>query len=81
MRQILVNCGQTVFAAAARQLIMRKTQEVHGLKYPAAIFQDYGHVSAPWRPHMLAISTYYLPGTNQPDSPVMQQARDAVQRI
>ena len=69
------------FAAAARQLIALKTREVHGLKYPAAIFEDHNHVSPSWRPHMLATSTYYLPGTNQPDSPVMQRARDALGRI
>jgi hypothetical protein len=68
----------TQFAAFARQLILLKNREVHGLKFPVAIFEDHKLVSPSWRPHMLATATYYLPGTSQPDSPVMQKARETV---
>ena len=66
------------FFSHARKQILQKTREVHGLKYPVAIFEDTQLVSPRWRPHLLAASTYYLPGSNQPDSPVMQKAREAI---
>ena len=69
------------FAAFARQLVLHKNREVHGLKYPVAIFEDHHLVSPSWRPHLLATATYYLPGSSQPDSPVMQKARETVRGL
>lgn len=69
------------FMTLARRLIFKKNQEVHGFKYPVAVFEDYELVSPMWRPHVLATSVYYLPGTAQPNSPVMQRARDAVRQL
>jgi hypothetical protein len=71
----------TQFADFARELILLKNREVHGLKYPVAIFEDHNLVSPTWGPHMLATSVYYLPGSSQPDSPVMQKAREIVRSV
>jgi hypothetical protein len=65
----------------ARRLIFRKGTDAHHYKYAAAIFEDYGLVSPAWRPHMLATSVYYLRGSGQPDSKVMQQAVEAVRKV
>lgn len=70
-----------VFMQAARRLIFMKSTEAHDYKYPAAIFEDYSLVDAKWRPHMLGATVYYLRGSSLPDSPVMQQARDAIRNL
>lgn len=57
-----------------RRLVFLKANEHHQLKWPAAIFEDYHHVSPEWRPHMLAASTYYLRGTEHSDSEVTARA-------
>ncbi|HEX5051414.1 MAG TPA: hypothetical protein VFZ65_06550 [Planctomycetota bacterium] len=64
--------------AQARQLIFRKATEEHEYKFPAAIFEDYRLVDARWRPHMLAAAVYFLRNASEPDSPVMQRAREAL---
>lgn len=69
------------FVAHARQQILRKNRDVHGLKYPIAVFEDYRLVSPIWRPLMLATATYYLPGSSQGDSTVMTRAREAIRSI
>ena len=63
-----------LFFDSARHLVFAKISEHHQLKWPAAIFEDYHHVSPEWRPHMLATSTYYLRGTGHKDSTVVQRA-------
>ncbi len=62
---------------AARHLINRKATEHHMVKWPAAIFEDYVHVSPAYRPHMLATSVYYLRGTGHRDSQVLARALSA----
>ncbi len=70
-----------VFERSARQLIFRKAADPHHYKYAAAIFEDYDLVSPEWRPHLLATSVYYLRGSETPDSPLMQQVREAVRTL
>jgi hypothetical protein len=65
----------------ARQLIFRKGTDAHHYKYAAAIFEDYELVSPKWQPHMLATSVYYLRGTNESDSKVMDRAVEALKRV
>ena len=69
------------FAAFARQIVLLKNREVHGLKYPVAIFEDHDLVSPSWRPHLLATATYYLPGSGLPNSPVMERAQETVRGL
>ena len=65
----------------ARRVLFRKGTDAHHYKYAAAIFEDFGLVSPAWRPHLLATSVYYLRGTNDPDSPVMKRAVEAVRKV
>jgi hypothetical protein len=70
-----------VLQRAALPVVFLKTREAHGYKYPAAVFEDVHLVAPRWRPHLLAASTYYVQGSQAPDSPLMQRARDAVKGI
>jgi hypothetical protein len=71
------------FQQAARQLLFRKVlaPDTHDIKYPVAVFEDFQWVSPEWRPHFVASSVSWLPGADRPDSPVWQEAREAVKRI
>lgn len=66
------------FMRAANQLLLTKAADAHDYKYAASIFADYHRVSPRWQPHMLATASYYLRGTNSPDTEVMKRAREAV---
>ena len=70
--------GATALVDAARSLICDKTDEVHHLKFAAAIFEDLALVDPRWQPHMLATATYYLRGSAHPDSEVVARAREAL---
>jgi hypothetical protein len=64
------------FQQAAERQVALKAGEIHDLKYPAALFEDCRLVSPQWRPHLLASSAYWLPGTERPDAPGVAQARE-----
>jgi hypothetical protein len=67
------------FAAAALRLVcLKATQNAHDVKFPAAIFENYEAVSREWRPHLLAASMHWLPGTRMEDNPGVKQAREAL---
>ena len=65
-----------VLAQAARRLVLLKGTDAHDYKYPVAAFEDYQVVSSRWRPQMLATAVYHLHSGSEPDSPVIQQARE-----
>ena len=69
------------FMRTAKRLIFIKGNEPHDYKYAAAVFEDYRLVSPEWQPHMLATAAYYLKGSTDPDSPLMQRAREAVRSL
>jgi hypothetical protein len=69
------------FMTAARRLVFAKADEPHYYKFPAALFEDCRLVSAAWRPHVLAATVYYLKAPDDPDSPVMRRAREAVRPL
>ncbi|MFP6584829.1 MAG: hypothetical protein VCD00_20010 [Candidatus Hydrogenedentota bacterium] len=66
---------------AARHQINRKATEHHMVKWPAAIFEDYHHISPQYRPQLLATSVYYLRGTGHRDSPILKRAIDASRKV
>ena len=72
--------GDPSFARAARTLLFNKVRDSHHFKYAAAAFEDLSLVDPAWQPHMLATSTYYLRGSEHPDSQVVQRARAALHR-
>jgi hypothetical protein len=64
---------------AARSLLPTKSSgDPHDIKFPVAIFEDLGLVSARWRPHLLSAAAFSFWGSDRPDSPVMQQVREAL---
>jgi hypothetical protein len=68
-----------VYMTAARAWLCRKASiDSHEFKPPAALFEDYELVTPAWRPRLLAASAHWLHGSQSEDSPVFQQAREAL---
>lgn len=71
-----------IFHNAALRLVPAKaTPDAHDVKFPIAIFEDQQTISPQWRPHLLAASVYWLQGSDKPDSPVIQQAQEAMRTL
>ena len=66
------------FFDAARHLIFTKGTDAHDFKFAASAFEDLTHASPAVRPQLLAASVFYLKGTRDPDSPLLQKAREAL---
>jgi hypothetical protein len=81
----LANQGAEVAAlymqAARNWLCAKAAIEAHEFKLPAALFEDYEFVSPPWRNRLLAAAAHWLHGRQSPDSPLLQQARQAIQKL
>jgi hypothetical protein len=69
------------YMSAVRQLIFAKADEPHYYKFPAALFEDYRLVSPEWQPQILAGTVSYIKGPADPDSSVIQRAREAVRSL
>ncbi len=67
--------------STARAFIARKATDAHDYKYPVAVFEDAGLVSAHWRPNMLAAAAYHVPGSATPDSPLMLRAAEVIRGL
>jgi hypothetical protein len=70
------------FRQNARRVLLLKIPDadIHHVKYPVSIFEDAARVTRIWRPHLLASSVYWLPGSDRRDSEVVQSAREALKR-
>jgi hypothetical protein len=66
---------------ARRWLCAKAAVEAHEFKLPAALFEDDELVSPTWRPRLLAASAHWLHGRQSPDSALLQQVRQALQRL
>ncbi|MCX7406528.1 MAG: hypothetical protein NTZ32_00410 [Planctomycetales bacterium] len=69
--------SQTFFDAA-RHLILTKGTDAHDYKFAASSFEDFANASPAVRPQLLAASVFYLKGTREPDSPLLQRTREAL---
>lgn len=68
--------------AAARRMILHKSNDSHQYKYGAAIYEEVGRASDPkWQGPLTAAAMAYTPGSATADSPVMRRARDAVKTV
>jgi hypothetical protein len=68
--------------AAARRMIFHKGRDSHDYKYGAAAWEECVLASDPkWRAPLAAAMMFNLPGSKTPDSPLMNQAREAVARV
>jgi hypothetical protein len=63
---------------AARRLIFRKGSDSHDYKFSSAVLEDYAHVSAGWRARYLAASVYWLKGSGDRDTRLVERARAAL---
>lgn len=71
------NPSHQLFLETAMQLMcIKSTAEVHDFKFPMALFENYDHVSADWKPYLLAASVHVLHGTTMEDSTIVKQARE-----
>jgi hypothetical protein len=67
---------------AARRMIFHKGTDSHDYKYGAAIWEECLASSDPgWQAPLAAAAMYYLPGAKTKDSPLMNRAREAVNRV
>jgi hypothetical protein len=64
--------------AAARRLVFTRATDTHDYKYPAAAFEDVSSVSSAWRPHMVAAAVLHIPAPANPESQLIQRAKEAV---
>jgi hypothetical protein len=69
--------AQTV-ADAARRLIFLKGTNSHDYKFSSAVLEDYKRLASPWRDRLLASSVYYLRGSGETDSGLVERTRSAL---
>jgi hypothetical protein len=68
--------------AAARRLIFHKANDSHQYKYGAASWEEARLATDPkWQAPLAAASLAYFPSSDLPNSPLMQRAADAIQRV
>ena len=61
-------------------LCQKASDDHHEYKFLAAILEDAALVSPNFQPHLLAASVHDFHGDRSPDHPVVQQAREALQK-
>lgn len=68
--------------AASRRLIFRKGRDAHDYKFGAASWEECVLTSNPrWRAPLAAAALFNFPGSQTPDSPLMEKARAAVKTV
>ncbi|WP_435009036.1 hypothetical protein P12x_000286 [Tundrisphaera lichenicola] len=68
--------------AAGRRMIFHKGRDSHDYKYGAAAWEECRLAADPkWQPALAAAMMSHLPGAETPDSPLMNQAREAVSKV
>lgn len=72
-----------LFLRTARRFVcLKATADTHNVKFPAAMFETYEHISPRWRPHLLAACVHAdLHGAAMEDNPAVQQAREALRKL
>jgi hypothetical protein len=61
-----------------RNSIIHKGTGAHDFKFGFAVLEDQGYLTDRWRPYYLAASVVKLPGTSQPDNPLISRIRNAL---
>lgn len=65
-------------ADAARLMVFLKGTDSHDYKYSAALLEDWGRLSSPWRERYLAAGMFLLRGSGGPDNALVQRIRAAL---
>ena len=69
------------FMDAARHLVFTKGNDSHDYKFAAASFEEFRHANPSARAQLLAASVFYLHGTTDRDSPLLQRTQQALARL
>ncbi len=70
--------GLPAWAIEARRLIFLKGRDSHDYKFSSAILEDAEQLSPQHRERYVAACIYWLKGTQAPDAPIVQRARQAL---
>lgn len=62
----------------ARRLVFQKGRDAHDYKFSSAVLEDYSTVSPTLRNQFLALSAFYLKGTGDRDSGLIERTRSAL---
>lgn len=62
----------------ARRYVFLKGRDAHDYKFSTAVLEDYGHVTATWRPLFLALSVFNLKGSGDGESGLVARTRAAL---
>jgi hypothetical protein len=63
---------------AARRLIFRKGSDSHDYKFSSAVLEDYAHMAPEWRDRYLAASVFWLKGSGDKDTSLVQRTQAAL---
>jgi hypothetical protein len=75
-----LSARQAFFTAAIRHALAR-ADEVHYLKYLAALIEDVPLAGPDWQPRLAAASVYYMKGAGDPEALPMKRAREALRAL
>ena len=73
-----VNPDPKEFTDAARRFVFLKGSNAHDYKFSAAVLEDFGRISPPWRDRFLAASIFNLRGSTAPDNDLVRRTRAAL---
>jgi hypothetical protein len=69
-----------LFRTAARLLPAKAGRDVHSVKFPVAMFENYRWISPEWRPHFMAAASYTFLRADAPDTQVINRVREALKK-
>ena len=72
--------SDVLFRAAARLLPAKAGRDVHNVKFPVAMFENYRWISPEWHPHFMAAASYTFLGADAPDTQVINRVREAIKK-
>jgi hypothetical protein len=65
------------FIDASRALVFSKGNDSHDYKFSSAVLEDYYQVSPAWRNRFLAATVFYMKGTGDKDTGLLQRTKSA----
>jgi hypothetical protein len=57
---------------------LKAERDIHSVKFPVAIFENYRWISPAWRPHFMAAASYALRGADATHTQVIMRVRYAM---
>lgn len=72
--------SDVLLRSAARLLPAKAGRDVHNVKFPVAMFENYRWISPVWHPHFMAAASYTFLRADAPDTQVINQVREAIKK-